>query len=159
MKTKIFSALAAGLILTMLVLAGPANAAAWTLDTQKADVNQGSTAIFRAETDSAGELAFSLTGAQALACKFTADGELITAESDEECDAVKIHVTQTENKFGYGYGYGETSTYKYLIQLKTTGFEEGDYTPALTVGSDTETGDSFRIYNPPENPKKEKKSK
>ena len=152
--TKAVSGIFTVLVISILVLAGPANALTLLLETQKEAVNQGSTAIFRAEIQDASlteedVLTFTLTGPHPITCTFNKDGKEISG-----CEDVKIHAKEKENNFGYGYG--ESKTYEFLIQVKTTGFEVGEYTPELSVDSDSIEGGKFKIFNPPTTPKKPK---
>src|SRR3989344_1679157 len=141
--TKAVSGIFTVLVISILVLAGPANALTLLLETQKEAVNQGSTAIFRAEIQEASltdedVLTFTLTGPHPITCTFDKNGEPISG-----CEDVKIHAKEKENNFGYGYG--ETKNYEFLVQVKTTGYEVGEYTPKLSVDSDSIEGSTFKI--------------
>lgn len=164
MRTKIFSLLGVVAILTMLILAGPAQGFTLNLSLDDSSPTEGDTITFTAEVDIlSGErlpvdyLTLELTGPETVSCRFNADGTVISG-----CKGISIALSQSSNlgygygygyfgygyNFGYGYGY-ETGKLIYTITLDTSDYSIGTYSTELKakIGNNefSEQGSQFTI--------------
>jgi len=146
MKTKVFSVLAVGLILTMLFLAGPAQGFVMNLSLNNTSPTQGDKVTFTAQIEiPSGEqlpveyLILELSGPESVSCQFNPDGTIISG-----CKGITI--TQSSNSnFGYGYNYGysnqnynwgygygyQSGNLEYTITVDTSNYQTGTYSTGL----------------------------
>ena len=138
--TKIASAFIVSLIVTILIIAGPANAFQLELDINRDIIDVGESAKFTVSANvESGEIIqvdkfiFNITGPKNSVCEFDSKTNIIVG-----CSDIKIRqISDGDELLGYGYGYGY-NTYKpgvlsYELTLNTSEYNTGEYHIDLRV--------------------------
>ena len=170
-KQKTISGVVTLLVLSVLVLAGPAQAFVSSLSVFDDSVEKGEKIMFNAELDLEGQdvseidkITLNIYGPENRSCNFDSAGNKI-----DGCEGMQISLI---SDFGYGYGYGYGyggDLLKYKIILNSGSLEIGNYTTELVTmlngDSATQEGDDFEIVGrnkkvevchvPPGNPENE----
>ena len=163
MKTKVFSALTAVLIITILILSSPAQGFTLSLTLDNSAPTIGDKINFIAEINiPSGEqlpikyLTLELSGPETISCKFSPDGTIVSG-----CSGITIKLNQNSNygygynygyftqayDFGYGYGY-QSGKINYTITFDTSHFKTGAYATSFYIEVNpifTQAGPSFEI--------------
>ncbi|MEM3113219.1 MAG: hypothetical protein QXI33_02230 [Candidatus Pacearchaeota archaeon] len=136
-KNNLYAGLISLGIISLLVLAGPANAFNINLLSDKQSVVQGEDVSFNLKLDltpynenNVKNIKLSLDGPLTRNCLFDVNGSMISA-----CLGIKsITRLLTNSTYGYSYGYGYGSNnLEYLIVLGTNDLPTGDYDVSAKV--------------------------
>ncbi len=137
--TKLASAFIVFLIVTLIILAGPANAFQLGLDINKDVINQGENAKFQVSANvESGEIIpidkfiFNISGPKNSVCEFDSKTNIIVG-----CSDITIRQISVGNETGYDYSYGY-KTYNpgllsYELILNTSSYDTGEYHIDLRV--------------------------
>ncbi len=132
MKNKVVAFILTLSIISLLVLAGPANALTASLSIENPQVSQGSTAEFTVSLEtsqneiSPDSLLLEITGPLTQSCKFALNGSPISA-----CENIAVQLISNNYGYGYGYGYGPNSL-SFKIKLDSSNLVSGNYNATLS---------------------------
>jgi len=127
MKSKLIAGSITLLIITILIISGPANAFTIGFSILNSEVNKGeaigfSVSIDISDNENINDIGYILLEIKkASSCKFSADGTIL-----EGCDGMSIEKNFANLSFGYGYGYGPKKL-EYDITLNTENYVPGTY--------------------------------
>ncbi len=157
-KPKAIGALITLALVTLLILAGPANALTVSLNNPgttpfpKGDsisipgtIDINSNEIVTPSTNLIVTIHGPGSGTNDRVCNF------VLHETDlDECDGVTIDLTNNaQNGYGYSYGYGFTNgQISYVLFINTNKFDSGSYTIQTNVNSASSEVQSFEIAAP-----------
>ena len=154
---KVFTLAASIFIMSILIVAGPAQGFSLTLSLSDTTPTRGEkvkfTALIKIENDenlSVEELTLKLIGPDQIICKFDVSGNLLNT-----CDGITItRINNQELNYGYnlGYGYGfNQEELKYEIKLDTSYYRIGAYNTEIEIkvmdSTFTEQGEKLIIKN------------
>ncbi|MBS3098937.1 hypothetical protein J4462_01870 [Candidatus Pacearchaeota archaeon] len=136
---KVFTLAASIFIMSILIVAGPAQGFSLTLSLSDTTPTRGEkvkfTALIKIENDenlSVEELTLKLIGPDQIICKFDVSGNLLNT-----CDGITItRINNQELNYGYnlGYGYGfNQEELKYEIKLDTSYYRIGAYNTEIEI--------------------------
>ncbi len=161
-SNNILSFLITALVISLILIAGPAQALTLNLSANASSVSKGTNVELTADIDinssetlNINEITLELSGPQSISCKFSPNGSIISG-----CNGLSILRTSNTN-FGYGYGYNFNFGYgygytqgklQYKITLDTSNLQAGIYTSNLIVKVAnqifSQQGSSLIINNP-----------